>query len=313
MENFMLAFGAVFPMFVYMALGKLISVFKFMAYEDFRKLNQVIFEFFIPCMLFSSIYESDFRHGADPTLIAEVVVLLLVIFALLWLIVPRFIKDKANASVMIQAWYRSNFVLFGMLLGNNIYPDRDLGIIAAMAAFVVPLYNIIAVVLFEAFRGGKVPFSEIVKKICQNKLVIAGVLGVLFSVTGIRLPVLFTDAIADIGDAALLMALVCIGGMISLGSVMHDWRLLTAALAGRLLVVPLIAVPLFVMLGCRDVELVAILAAFASPCAVAGVSMAYAMGGNGDLAGEIQALSSVCSLFTILIFIWVLRSLGLIM
>ncbi len=312
MTNFWLAFGAVFPMFCYMALGKLISWLKFMKYEDFRQLNQVIFEFFIPCMLFSSIYNSDFRSAANPRLIAEVVAVVLIVYVTLWLVVPHFIKEKRNASVVIQAWYRSNFVLFGMLLGGNIYPDRDLGIVASMAAFVVPLFNILAVILFEAFRGGKVSPGTIIKKICQNKLVIAGMLGVFFAATGIRLPELLSDVIADIGNVSLLMALVCIGGMLSFGSVMHDWPLLAWALSGRLLVVPLIAVPLFVALGCRDVELVAILAAFASPCAVAGVPMAYAMGANGDLAGEVQAVSSVACLFTMLIFIWVLRSFGFI-
>lgn len=130
MTNFWLAFGAVFPMFCYMALGKLISWLKFMKYEDFRQLNQVIFEFFIPCMLFSSIYNSDFKSAANPRLIAEVVGVVLIVYVTLWLVVPHFIKEKRNASVVIQAWYRSNFVLFGMLLGGNIYPDRDLGIIA---------------------------------------------------------------------------------------------------------------------------------------------------------------------------------------
>ena len=52
--------------------------------------------------------------------------------------------------------------------------------------------------------------------------------------------------------------------------------------------------------------------AFGCPTAVASAAMAQEMGGNGDLAGEIVAVTSVISLFTMFIFIFVLSSAGLI-
>lgn len=312
MESFWLAFGAVFPMFCYMALGKLIGKLGFLQYDEFRRLNLVIFEFFIPCMLFSSIYKSDFRAAMDVHLLCEVLAMVLVVFVGAWLIVPRFIKKPQDASVVIQGVYRSNYVLFGMLLAGNIYPNEDLGMIAAMAAFVVPLYNILAVILFESFRGGRVTFGVIFTKILHNKLVLAGALGTFFALTGLRLPVLLSDVIADVGDVALLMALVCMGGMLSFSSVMNHWRMLLISLSARLVVVPLVAVTVFAALGYRDLALVAVLAISGAPNAVAGAPMADAMGANGALAGEIVAASSAVSIVTIFLFVFVMRNLGLI-
>lgn len=312
MASFMLAFGAVFPMFCYMALGRLIGWLKWLDYEDFRKVNNVIFEFFIPCMLFSSIYNSDFREQANFRLIALVLITVLLIFGLSWLLIPRFVAEPRNQSVLIQAVYRSNYVLFGMLLAANIYPGADLGVVAALAAFLVPLFNILAVILFESFRGGRVTLAVILQKIARNKLVWAGFLGAFMAISGLRLPVMLADVIANIGSVALLLALVCLGGMLSLNSIKHDASMLIFALAARLVIVPLAAVSLFALLGYRNIELVAVLAAFGSPNAVAGAPMAYAMGGNGDLAGEIVAASSAFAIITIFLFVLVLRASGLV-
>lgn len=311
MDSFLLAFGAVFPMFCYMALGKLIAKLKWLEYDDFRKINYVLFELFIPCMLFSSIYNSDFRAQANLPLIAGVLAVILALFVILWRVVPHFVAEQRNQSVVIQGIYRSNYVLFGMLLAQNIYPDADMGAVAALAAFLVPLYNILAIILFESFRGKKVTIKVILQKIAKNTLVWAGVFGTFFALTGLRLPVMLTDVVADVGNVALLMALICLGGMLSFNSVMHDLPLLKIVLAARLLLVPLLGVVLFASFGYRNLELVMVLAAFGSPNAVASAPMAYAMGGNGDLAGEIVAVSSAFAILSIFLFVWVLRAVGL--
>lgn len=312
MASFWLAFGAVFPMFCYMALGKLVGKLGFLHYDEFRKLNLVIFEFFIPCMLFSSIYNSDFRAAMDIALLCKVLAMVLLVFVAAWAVVPRFIRRPQDASVVIQGVYRSNYVLFGMLLAGNIYPDEDLGMIAAMAAFVVPLYNILAVILFESFRGGKVTLGVIMTKILHNKLVLAGALGTFFALSGLKLPQLLANVIADVGDVALLMALVCMGGMLSFASVLDHWRMLVISLSARLVLVPLVAVTAFAAIGYRDLALVAVLAISGAPNAVAGAPMADAMGANGALAGEIVAASSAVSIVTIFMFVFVMRNLGLI-
>ena len=56
----------------------------------------------------------------------------------------------------------------------------------------------------------------------------------------------------------------------------------------------------------------ALLAAFASPTAVASNPMAQAMGGNGELAGEIVVATSACCIITIFLFVWGLKAAGLV-
>ena len=55
---------------------------------------------------------------------------------------------------MIQAVYRSNFVLFAMPLTESVFGQSGLAAASVMVAIIVPFYNVTAVVILEHFRGG---------------------------------------------------------------------------------------------------------------------------------------------------------------
>lgn len=312
MSDFIMAFSAVFPMFFFIALGGCISKLGWLERKQFQDVNQMIFKLLIPTMLFVNIYQSDFRQSADPKLIGGTLIFLLAVFGLVCLIVPRFVKERADASVMIQGIYRSNYVLFGTTMAANVYPDADLGQVSAVAAFLVPVFNILAVVLFETMRGSRVRPGQLLGKMLQNPLIIGGVLGIFFALTRLRLPALLVDTLSEAGQIASPMALICLGGMLSFQSVLAHWQKLTTVLVGRLILVPIAALGVFAFLGYRDLELVMILAAFGSPAAVASAPMAQAMGGNSELAGEIVAASSAACIITIFFFLWFMKISGLI-
>lgn len=50
---------------------------------------------------------------------------------------------------MIQAIYRSNFVLMGLPIAANIFGKDKLGMTAVLVAVVVPIYNMLAVITLE--------------------------------------------------------------------------------------------------------------------------------------------------------------------
>lgn len=312
MEHLILAFTVVFPLFIYMLAGGVIRKAGILEVSVFKSLNGMIFKIFIPIMLFINIYQSDFTTALNVPLLFYTAASVLIVFLLLCFLVPRFVKTRRDASVMIQGIYRSNLVLFGMTIGASIYPDHDIGVIAAISAFVIPEYNILSVILFEAFRGEKANIRHAVKGILTNPLVIGGVAGIIFSLFRIPLPGLIEDTLAQMGEMASPLALICLGGMLSFTSMRGHKKKLAVTVLGRLIVVPVTCLAIGILLGYRDVELVALLAAFASPTAVASSPMAQSMGGNAELAGEIVATTSACCIITIFLLIWGLKAMGFI-
>jgi predicted permease len=78
----------------------------------------------------------------------------------------------------------------------------------------------------------------------------------------------------------------------------------------RLIIVPLLAMSIFVLIGFRNVELSVLLSIFATPTAMASYIMSKNMGCDGQLSAQIVVLTTACSCLTIFLFIFGLRTMG---
>ena len=316
MNSFLMALSVVGPLMVYMLTGRFIRAAHMFSRENFRDLNQLLFRLFIPFTLFFNIYNADMGKIVQPRLFLLIEVLLVAFCVSTWFILKPIIKDRADLATVSQGIFRSNFVLFGGMMAETLCSNEGVALASAAAAIVVPTINIGGVVVLELARGGRLKLSALALRILKNPLVEAAILGIIFNFLshsiGIRLPKIVIDPLMNLGKAATPLALVALGGLLSFDSMRKHIKHLTIACFGRLILVPAIAVFIGILMGYRADELVVILAAFASPTAVSSAPMAQAMGGNGDLAGEIVATTTVASILTIFVFVYTLSRFGFI-
>ncbi|MDO4492217.1 MAG: AEC family transporter [Lachnospiraceae bacterium] len=312
MESFNLALSVVVPMLVYMVTGAIIKKLGIFHPDQFRALNTMLFKVFIPLSLFCNVYATDLRTVIVPDIFLFCALGVIISVLLATCFTGFFTKEKRDRATLIQGIYRSNFVLFGLTIAQSLCDAEGVALVSALSAVVVPLFNMIAVIIFELSKGGNVRIGKLVISIFRNPLVDAGILGAVFSLLRIQLPVLLAGSLKTLGGIATPLALVALGGILSFQSVMAHRKLLVVGMMGRLFVVPLLAVCAGVLMGFRGNELIAIMAVFASPTAVASAPMAQSMGGNGDLAGEIVVMTSAFCIFSLFLFTFVMAGMGLI-
>ena len=312
MQYFIISFQIIFPILFFMALGILIRQAKLVSEDAFGQINKLVFRVFLPIKLFLEIYQSDFGSVFQPKLILYGLLTVLAIYALSWVIVGRFVKDRSDAPTLTQMIYRSNYVLFGLSIAENMYPGQNLSVISVMAAFVVPAFNILAVILFEVYRGGeKLSIPHLLKGIAKNSLVIGSVLGLLAKAIGIGLPSLVQKPLTDLGAIATPLAILCVGATLTFDALKKYKKYLILATTGRLVVVPAIFLGLSVALGFRGIELAGLFLIYASPVASSSFPMARELDGNGELAGLGVATSNVACLLTMFLWITLLKYFGL--
>ena len=311
MQSFELAFNVVVPLVVYMAIGVIIKLLGLFSEDTLKEMNTVIFKVFIPISLFFDIYNADLGAAVQWPLMIWTLALVTASFLVALFFCGKFIPDRADVPTVTQGIFRSNTVLFGTVISSSISGDSGSAVMAALLAVVVPLLNILAVIGFEVTRGGKVDVKKTLLQIAKNPLVLACVLGAIVNLTGLKIPPILDKPLNVLGDMASPLALVVLGGMLSLRSmVSHKGRLLTAVFC-RIVAVPAVCVGIMALLGYRGAAMAALLAVFGSPTAVASTPMAQPLGGNARLAGEIVALSTVLSVVTIFLFTAAMSSLGL--
>lgn len=307
MENLIISFNVVLPLFFAMALGYTLKRFGMYDVVTLKTINKLVFKVFLPIYLFYSIYSTDLSVAFNPKVMIFAVLGILIWFLLLMITVPLFEKDNAKRGVMVQAMFRSNFVLFGLPVAISLCGEDKIGITSLLMGIVIPIYNVLAVITLEGFRGGKPNIPKIVNGIVKNPLIIASVLGIMFYLLKIDLPYAVEKTVIDFGKVATPLALMALGGEFRFSKVKGDIKQLMVSIAGKLIISPLFMVTAGILLGFRNEILVPILLMSGAPTAVSSYTMAQQMGGDGELAGEIVVFTTGVSIFTIFIWVFVLK------
>ena len=307
MESFLVAVNAVIPFFCYLALGYTMKIRGVVKEEFLQKLNQMVFRVFYPFMTFYNIYKADAESLPRP---------LLLIFtgaSILIVIIPKIVKENPRRGVIIQAIFRSNFVLFGLPLTIAVFGDSAASIAAMMVTVVVSIYNTTSVFILEMFNGeGKSDIKKTLKAVVANPLLQGAIVGLIFFFLGIKLPGSLVTPIAAFSNMTSPLAIYVLGGTLQFKAIRKNLKYLVPTLTCKLFILPAIIIAIAYAFGLRRLELFLLIAVYATPVAAASYPMAQNMGGDGELAGQFVVISTAVSMFTLFLWIFFMKSVGLI-
>lgn len=311
LQNFIICVNAVIPSAIYLIIGIILKVTGVMKDEEVKKFTHVVFVTLYPFIMFDNLYGKNIAENMDVKLGLYAVIFTAFQFAASWIFVCIIEKSNYERGAMIQALYRSNYVLMGFPIAVNLFGKGNITAVAIIMMLVVPFYNITAVILFETFRGGKVNFGQMLKRILTNPIIDGGIAAFIVMILGINLPQPIVNTIGTLSDATAPIAMILLGAALNINGFSSDRRRIAICTIGKLVVFPAIGIAGAVMLGIRDVQLIAVTLMVAAPIALASYAMASSMGGNGKLAGELVVVTTIASCFTIPIFLFILKTNGL--
>ena len=312
LESFQVAFNAVMPLLLLLGVGWAAVRSGVTDRAFMNRLNTLNFKLFFPFLMFKNVYGAEPENLPTTALMITGAVSLLVLVALLMIVVPRIVKENPRRGTIIQAIFRSNFIIYGIPLTTFVFGDGKASVCGIMVMIMVSMFNVLSVVVLEYYReGGKVRPGPLLLGIVKNPLLQGCVAGMLCYLLGIKLPVFLKEPVFALGSMASTLALVVLGANLQFAELKKNGRTITTVLLVRLLLLPLVMVPLAWLIGLRGVELFLILMIYGTPVATASYPMAQNMGGDGQLAGQLVFVSTVASLGTIFLFIFTMSQLGL--
>ena len=311
LQNFIICVNAVIPSAIYLIIGIILKVTGVMKDEEVKKFTHVVFVTLYPFIMFDNLYGKNIAENMDVKLGLYAVIFTAFQFAASWIFVCIIEKSNYERGAMIQALYRSNYVLMGFPIAVNLFGKGNITAVAIIMMLVVPFYNITAVILFETFRGGKVNFGQMLKRILTNPIIDGGIAAFIVMILGINLPQPIVNTIGTLSDATAPIAMILLGAALNINGFSSDRRRIAICTIGKLVVFPAIGIAGAVLLGIRDVQLIAVTLMVAAPIALASYAMASTMGGNGKLAGELVVVTTIASCLTIPIFLFILKTNGL--
>lgn len=337
MDTLLFALNAILPILLLILFGYLLKQKNFLDEDWFKKGNKLIFRVCLPCMLFVNVYNIESFTDINWSVVIYSEIAIFATFFIGLIMVRLTVPDRKQKGVILQCVFRSNFAIIGLPLAESLGGAEGRGIAAILSAFSIPTFNILAVIALTMFLDGedghKANLKEVLVKIAKNPLIIGVVCGLI--ALGIRsfIPVtadgnlvfslsgslkFFYDAVNNLARISSPLALVILGGLFDFAAVKGMLKEILIGTVSRVVAVPLAVIGLAVILS-KYTGLIsfdatvypALVALFGSPVAVSSAIMAQEMDNDGVLAGQLVVWTSIASIFTTFLAIFLLRTIGL--
>ena len=277
--------------------------------------SKVVFTLALPASLFSVVYRTDFGSLFDGKLYLLLFAGTMAGFFLSWAVTGIFCSGDDQKGAFVQASMRGNLAIFGLAIIERALPERSSATAAGLLAFLIPLYNILAVFALTGWKKSgnrKERLKKQVRNIVLNPLIIAIVLGIIFSLLKLHLPVLIETSLTYLSRMTLPLALLGIGGTLKISGLKSRWLPTLGAVGFKLIFTPLIVLAAAIPFK-LDGEILAVVFILAgSPTAVSSFAMAGALNNDTELSADVITVTTLFSLLTIGGGLAVMNGMGLI-
>ena len=311
LNSLLVALQVVLPMAITMGVGSLVRTVGVVKREDMGPLNKLIFKVLMPCLLFKNIYHIDFSSNSYPKELAFIIAAMLVVFVFAVVVPRRLIKDPKQAASVGQAVFRCNYVLFGVAVTESIYGAGNAGLTALIGSLVVPGTSALSVVLLEMARNQKASVKQLARSVLSNPLVISAILALSIRFLNIRVPEVIISVVESLAGTATAISFISLGVSLNISELRQNRYPMLVGVSLRMLLLPLLFLPVVIALGFRRESLCALMIFFSSPTAISSYPMAAAMDADGPLAGQLVCITTLVSVVTMFILVFLLKSLGL--
>ncbi|MFS0828472.1 AEC family transporter [Pseudomonas phoenicis] len=295
------------PVFAMLFLGVLLKRIHVIDDNFNQVASSLVFNVCMPALLFLGIYHADLSSAFRPGLIGFFVVATVLGFALCWgMAIWR--CPPHERGVYTQGAFRGNNGVIGLALAASLYGDVGVSLGAILAGVVILFYNSLSAVVLAVYSPSlkSDPWS-LCKGLARNPLILSVVIATPMAYAQVPLPNWLLTSGDYLAQMSLPLALICIGGTLSLAALRDSGRLAMHASLMKMVWLPLLGTLGAWLCGFRGAELGILFLYVASPTAAASYVMARAANGNHELAASIIVITTLMAAITTNIGIFVLQ------
>ncbi len=313
MDNLIFALNVVSPVFLIIMLGIVLRLTGQVNDNFISTSSNIVFNFSMPALVFKELSTANLTETFQLRQIVFIYVGMTIFFILTWLLSTFVTNNGRDRGAFIQGSIRSNYAIVGFAIIFNMFGSEGLSKASIFLAFVMPFYNLLAVIALTVpvNKEREIGIAKTAIKIITNPLILAVCVAIPVSFLKINIPLFLNKSINYLAAMTLPLALLGIGGSLNFSTIKKDSRLALIATVIKIIFIPIILTFIAYKLGYQGVDLGVMYILFATPTAIASFIMAKAMNCNADLAGNIIVMSTLGSVVTISFGIFLLKSLGI--
>lgn len=272
--------------------------------DGWSSLERLTYFVLFPPLMFMSIVNGSFASDEALWLGLAMAGTVVTMAALMLLARPVLAKDGPQFSSVFQAGIRWNgYVALGVAAG--LYGEAGVGIAAIGFAVLVPVNNVMSVLVLSRYASEKpASFLRVIRSLLTNPLILSTLLAIILVSLGVRVSKPVGDTLTLLGDATVSLGLICVGAALDFSSMRSAKWPLAAGVLLRLVVMPGVAAGLSYTIGLSHMAFQIGMVCVTAPVATSAYILARQLGGDAKLMANIITLTTLLSLATIPITLW---------
>lgn len=286
------------PVFILIAIGWGARAGKLATPEAFGMVNRFGYFVLYPAFLFTLISRANFAgQGAAPFLIGVLAgVAIAIALALSTRLVFR--GDGPAFTSIFQGSIRWNgFVLLAAAL--PLYGQPGLDLIGLAFGPLVLTINIVCVTVLARWGAARATsWRAVIDQIIANPLILSCAAGLAANAAGLRDLGPLSYALDLLGDAAMPIAIICVGAGLDFRALRRAGAQVVTAAAIKLAIMPAILYAAATLAGAGPLGAAVAAGLGATPTAAAGYTLAREMGGDAQLMAAIITATTLLSFIT---------------
>ncbi len=266
-------------------------------------MNRLTYWFGLPALLIHRIAAASPNFGDVTGLLAVLTLTTLLGAAAAWIVARVLRLPAGSVGTFVQGAFRGNLAFIGLPV--VLYAFSGSGSAGAESSALltfgpaVVLYNVlaVAVLLASSSRGeGRGALRWTLYGLISNPILLACLLGLALSLSGLELPHLVTRALSALGQMALPLALICIGGALHWTEIRGQLGWAAAGAFMKVALLPTAGLLLAWALGLSPAHTRIVGILLACPVASASYLLATQMKGDGGLASSMIMMSYIMAI-----------------
>ncbi len=296
------ALESLIPILLLIGLGATLFKGGFVTSEIRSGLDKFIYWVALPSLFIHKLSATDFRalEAGNLVLVLIIVAVAASLLAALFGAVMRLSKDQFG--VFIQIGFRGNMAFVGLPLiifameAGGMPPDLVASALIALAAL-APLNNLISVLALVMAQQGLSwgVLGRLTRKVISDPLIISALIGSLLGWYGVTLPVVIDRPFEMLGQTAITLALISLGGALIELEIKGRLGLSITASVFKVGIMPLLAYGLTVAWNLPPDQTFIAMVFAACPAATVSYILTTQLGGDDALAAAGIIISTLCS------------------
>lgn len=263
---------------------------------DKKTLSRVVFFCFSPCLVFSSLVNSQIERTEVAGLVAFSVGVMGLMGVLTYLLTRVLRMGRQETAVLLITTMFANAGNYGLTLNQLRYGDA--GLARAVIYYITSTILVYTVGVFIASMG-RLDMRQTLQKLLRIPAIYAVSLAVIVYTLDLALPAPVVRAVEIAGNGAIPVMLLLLGMQLADLKGKAVWRLVAPAVGARLLLGPLVAVGMATLVGLSGLARSAGIIEASMPTAVFTIILATEFDLYPSAVTSIVVLSTLCSPLTL--------------